>query len=236
MSLPLVGVVTAACLVLSFPLTIQEPADPLLAATALAAADAGPMPFAAILARARIPAGVVTTDSPNDRGNPSFSPPATLPLDTPLSAALNRFHDRHPAYVIARRAGVVSLELPGACARLIGERLVGPTTLAGDPTRLLVQIVALAAGVRGSPEGVSGPFVNGDMGPRAPMPSISVTVTQSEPLRDALDRVVRQAPGSVWVVWQHTRPDGATGCRDVGIHWNESMSASAADVLVVKGS
>jgi hypothetical protein len=220
----------------SAPDAPAAPPMPNMPAAALPAAERGPLALALVLAGSGIPAGVVTSDPPDeDPGVPVVSSDAP-PVES--AAVARRLVARYPAFAVEWRREVMGIELRrSVCAEQLTATTVGPVTIEGQAGKLLVLlgwmasrdssvhtgVVSRVAIGRGSPE----------LTPPAPARSLRVALTSTVTLRDALDQVVRENDGGVWIVWQRSRPGGAVGCRLTGYLADGIIIASNRDFAVV---
>jgi hypothetical protein len=215
----------------------QTPAVTLPAA-AMTAAEAGALPLASVLATHGVPASVVTTDDPSAVTPVRIgSAAATVTLDQ----AVARFQARHPKATVALADGVVRFEQPDlACGRALDTIKLKANSVETDAARVLVVLSWLASGdpppVHAGTVGVLGAREGDPLQAPPQLPTVRLVITEGMTLRAAFDAVVKQAKGGVWIVWQHTRDDGATGCRSVGYYSNGQVGASMKDFVILRGA
>lgn len=220
-------------------LTAQDapasPPVPELPARALSAAERGPLALALVLAGSGVPAGVVTSDQPDrNPGVPVVSAEAP-PVES--AAVARRLMARYPAYAVEWRRGVMAIEpRHSVCAEQLTAKTVGPVTIEGQAGKLLVLLGWMASGDTLVHAGVVSrvTVTRGQAASTPPPParSLRVTLTSTTRLRDALDQVVRENAGGVWIVWQRSLPEGAVGCRLMGYLADGMIVASSRDFAV----
>ncbi len=210
--------------------TAQVPGPP---AAAGPGADAGPLSLALVLSQSPIPSGVITTENPSGSLARSATGPDLPPVSWP--DVLTRLTARHPDYAADWQDEVLVIERrQSACVRATSEAAVGPATLEGDAARLLVLLGWMASG---DPAPIHGGVISSrETGSTTAMPAprtLRLVLPAATPLRDALNRLVRENRNGVWIVWQHRRPDGGTGCRLVAYYSGGLIAASTSDFAVV---
>lgn len=214
----------------------QAPAGKLPTA-ALAAAEAGALPLASVLASRGVPTSVVTTE------NPSAVTPIPIGSAAPLTVTMDqvvaRFQAKHPTDTVALADGMLRFEQSGlACGRALDTIKLKATSIETDAARLLVVLSWLASGdpppVHAGTVGVLGAHEGDPLQAPPQLPTVRLVITEGMTLRAAFDAVVTQSKGGVWIVWQHTRDDGSTGCRSVGYYSNGQVGASMKDFATVK--
>jgi hypothetical protein len=205
-------------------------ADRLLPASALQAADAGSLHLGFVLARFGVPTGIVTTENPS---NPEiFKADASGPPALRLGDVVARFAARHPGDTATLDPSSGRLTIEGnnlVCARQLDALPVRATTATSDLSRVLVLLSWIASGE--PPPGPAGTmsFVGNKAGaPPAPaLPPVRFFSTSGMTLRMAFDQAIGANHGGVWIVWQHTLPDGRTGCRSAG-YYSDGVTVGAA--------
>jgi hypothetical protein len=200
------------------------------------AADRGPLALALALAPLGIPAGLVTTENPS-RVEPVDIDPAAA-RTTPLDAVLTALAARNPEYAVTWRSGVLGIAAEGLeCGRVAKTLTLKPARMVSDMPRLLVMLAWLASGDPPPVPGGQISMIGGDgtAPPAPPLPSLTLEMPRPLTLETAFDTVVRLNKGGVWIIWQHRRDDGATGCRSVGYYSNGQVGASSKDFAVLPG-
>ncbi len=200
------------------------------------AAERGPLALALALAPLGVPAGLVTTENPS-RVEPVEVEPAAG-RTTPLGTVLAALAARHPEYAVTWRSGVLGIEAAGLeCGRVAQALTLKPARMMSDMPRLLVMLAWLASG---DPPPVPGGQISmlggdGTSPPASPLPSLELEMPRPLSPEAAFDAVVTLNEGGVWIIWQHRRDDGATGCRSVGYYSNGQVGASSRDFAVLPG-
>ena len=192
-------------------------ADRLLPSTALQAAEAGALPLGFLLARFGVPTGIVTTDNPSDPD--IFKRNVSAPPSVRLADVLARFTATHPGDAVTMDGARLTIERKDViCSRRIDAMTLKPTTVDGDLGKLLVLLSWVASGDPPPVPGGTMSFIRTNAGdPPAPaLPAIHFASTPGTTLRQAFDGAVLENKGGVWIVWQHTLPDGRTACRSAG--------------------
>jgi hypothetical protein len=184
------------------------------------AAEISAADFVYALAEARIPAGFVGaySDIFKDGG---FQRSATLWRDRsredrremPLEAAINIFRSRQPRYDVEAREGLLlvhvrDIELSVGPLAKTAERFrvdgVPRPTAFNEAMRLVDQAIPVRGGVVGSLLGMPEETTPADrIGPLITLDVSNVT------LLDVLNDIVRQAPGTVWMLLRHAEPPPA---------------------------
>ena len=168
------------------------------------AAEASVSDFAYALAEARLPGGVVAFERDFERGSGTLWQRRSTEeaAGVPLREVVTSFRRRHARYDIEEREGVMLVR-----ARQI-ELRVGPLAKTADRFRVdgLDPLAALHEAMRmvdaSIPGGVVGSFLGGLPEARAPITLDMPNVTFLE----VLNEIVRQAPGTVWILLQHGEP------------------------------
>jgi hypothetical protein len=200
------------------------------------AAERGPLALALALAPLGIPAGLVTTENPSQVTPVDVD--AASGRTTPLGNILTALAAHHPDNSVTWRSGVVGIEAADLeCGRIARRLTLEPARLVSDMPRLLVMLAWLASGDPPPVPGGQISMLGGDgTGPPAPpLPSLELEMPRPLNLEVAFDTVVRLNKGGVWIIWQHRRDDGATGCRSVGYYSNGQVGASSRDFAVLPG-
>src|SRR5205814_3957986 len=117
-----------------------------------------------------------------------------------------------------------------ACSRALDTIKLKANSIETDSARTLVVLSWLASGdpppVHAGTVGVLGAREGDPLPPPPQLPTVRLVIADGMTLRAAFDAVVKQSKGGVWIVWQHARDDGATGCRSVGYYSNGQVGAS----------
>ena len=169
-----------------------------------AAAERSVGDFAYALAEARVSAGFVSVEGDFEHASGTLWHGRTTDqaLGVPFQEALTSFRSRHPRYDIEEREGVLLVR-----ARQIAFT-VGPLAKTAERFRIdgLHLLVAFHEAMRmvdaAIPAGVVGSFPGGLPESPAPIAFDMTNVTFLE----VLNEIVRQAPGTVWILLQHGEP------------------------------
>jgi hypothetical protein len=176
--------------------------------------------FAYGLAEARVSAGFVILESDSIESSLAHGPQILWHLRrredgslVPFEDALDVFRSAHPDYEVetssqllrirARAAATASSLFTKRAARVRMDALPLPSAV-NRAMRVVDPSIPMADGVVGSiPSSPDDPPV-----PVADPPRITVDLSQATFL-DVLDEIVRQAPGTVWLLSQHGKPPQA---------------------------
>jgi hypothetical protein len=215
---------------------VQTPAVTLPAA-AMTAAEAGALPLASVLATHGVPASVVTTDDPSSVTPVRIGP--APPPNVTIDQVVARFQARHPKETVALVDGMLRFEPSDlACSRALDTIKLKANSIETDSARILVVLSWLASGdpppVHAGTVGVLGAREGDPLQPPPQLPTVRLVIAEGMTLRAAFDAVIKQSKGGVWIVWQHTRDDGATGCRSVGYYPNGQVGASMKDFVILR--
>ena len=208
-----------------------------LPAAAMTAAEAGALPLASVLATRGVPASVVTTDDPS-----AVTPVRIGPAgqgNVTIDQVVARFQARHPKDTVALVDGMLRFEQPDlACSRALDSIKLKANSIETDSARVLVVLSWLASGdpppVHAGAVGVLGAREGDPLQPPPQLPAVRLVITEGMTLRAAFDAVIKQSKGGVWIVWQHPRDDGSTGCRSVGYYPNGQVGASMKDFAILR--
>jgi hypothetical protein len=206
-------------------------------AAAIVAAQMGALPLAALLATHSVPVSVITTDNPS-----AIVPIRIGPGDTAavtLDAVIAKFQANHAKDTVAFTDGVLRIEPPDlTCSRALDRIKLKPTSLDTDTVRALVMLGWLGSGdpppAHAATIGALGAPPDDALAQPPKLPIVHLPIADGLPLRAAFDAVVKQSKGGAWIVWQHVRDDGATGCRIVSYFSNGQAGGSMKDFAVVK--
>jgi len=224
------------CLLTVLPQQPSPLADFLLPASALPAADAGPLRLGFLLAGFGIPTGIVTTDNPSDPE--TFKADVSGPASVRLADVVARFAAAHSDYLAAIDRGILTIARRDlVCGRQIDLISIRPTVVDGDLSKLLVLLSWMASGE--PPPGPAGTMsvIPGKAGdpPARSLPLVHFASTAGTTLRQAFDRAVQENKGGAWIVWQHVLPDGRIACRSAGYYGNgRTVGASTKDFWTEK--
>lgn len=207
---------------------------PALPSAALAAAEIGPLALALVLAASGVPAGVITAERPDRDPGITQTPPGSAAVSG--AEVARRLLAHHPRYAVEWRRGVMGIEpRQSVCGERLTGTTVGPTTVEGRAAQVLV-LLGWIASRDSSPvhQGVVSQIAIGraEPGPPPPPRALRLVLAKTMTLRDALDELVRENAAGVWTVWQHSRPDGAVGCRLIGYFPDGVVVASNTDFAV----
>jgi hypothetical protein len=214
----------------------SAPPAVLLPPVALEAADAGVVALAYVLARARVPAGIVTTDNPSRFEFARSARGLDATAAVPIADVLSRFLAAHAGYSFEWRDGVLGIaERSAVCGATARNTRVGPVSFSSDASKVLVFLTWMARGQPGQPRGTTGSILGNLSDLEQPLPQLSFVLKQATPLTAAFDQVVRSANGGVWFAWQHTRPDGRLACRSVA-YWPTGIVSAPDDDFSIAGA
>jgi hypothetical protein len=203
---------------------------------ALDAATAGVVPLAYVLARAKVPAGIVTADNPSDFAFARAATGLDVAPSVPIADVVARFTSRFPQYRVTWRDAVLSIAAEDSpCLDAVQKSTAGRLgAMSMDASRVLVFLTQAIRGQlgQGPPRGTTGSILGNMSDLAQKLPAISYTLENEMPIAEAFDRVVRNNKGGVWFAWQHTRSDGKLGCRSVAYWPNGLVSAPDEDFYI----